>query len=155
MKRMRKQLICMKLLLMSIMQQFYRNFDNEGWDNDSAFDYLMITDDNDFVFAEHDFLIEEGDDLGWVGYFIGRSTTLQNFRIESLAAETISVHRLGDLIEGLTKNRSIKTLHIGADLGSASFRQMGDCFNNNSLRELSFGNMDTSGLKAHAALRLC
>jgi Ran GTPase-activating protein (RanGAP) involved in mRNA processing and transport len=87
--------------------------------------------------------------LGWLGYYAGNSYTLKHLCIYSMAAETIGVHRLGDFIEGLSRNRSIETLYIGADIGGTGFRQMGDFFrNNNNLRELSFGSMEMIGVES-------
>jgi Ran GTPase-activating protein (RanGAP) involved in mRNA processing and transport len=116
-------------------------------DNDPTFDYLQISGDNDYNDENYDFSINEGDNLGWLGYYVGNSHTLKHLWIESLP-ETIGVNRFGAFIEGLNRNRSIETLYIGADLGSASFRQMGDFFRNNNLRELSFGSMDNIGIES-------
>ena len=59
-------------------------------DNDSAFDYLQITGDDDFVFGENDFWIEEGDDLGWLGYFVGNNTTLRDLAWATLPSLFLS-----------------------------------------------------------------
>ena len=113
--------------------------------NDPTFTFLQISGNNEYIIDEHDFVIDSWrDDLGWLGYFVGTSKTLETLYIESLPAD---VHRSGAFIEGLSRNQSIQTLIILTDIGSTYFRQMGDFFrNNNSLRELSFGNMDTIGI---------
>jgi Ran GTPase-activating protein (RanGAP) involved in mRNA processing and transport len=118
--------------------------------NDPTFNFLQITGENGYILDEHDFFVDRRDDLGWLGYFVGDNTTLQNLCIcYSMVAETVGVHRLGDFIEGLSRNRSIETLFLGADLGRLGFRQMGDFFRNNkNLRELSFGSMDTIGVES-------
>ncbi|KAL7455389.1 hypothetical protein ACHAWC_009216 [Mediolabrus comicus] len=116
-------------------------------DNDPKFTSLGITfgDPGD----EDDFLIGREDDLGWLGYFIGRSTTLQYLFIYDTPAymhmpQAIEVNRIGTFIEGFNRNQSIKEMHIGSGLGSAMFGQTDNFFkNNNGLRELSFGIMST------------
>lgn len=111
-------------------------------DNDLSFTTLEIKTDCDDA-SDDDFFIDEEDDLGWLGYFVGNSDKLESLWIHA-SPETIGVNRFGDFIEGLNRNQSIETLNIWTDLGSASFRQFGDFFrNNNNLRELIFGGMDT------------
>ncbi|KAL7459132.1 hypothetical protein ACHAWC_010847 [Mediolabrus comicus] len=120
--------------------------------NDPTFKLLQISGERNFFSDDHDFIIDEGDDdegddLGWLGYFVGNSSTLENLGIYN--TPFLSANRLGDFIEGLSRNRSMQILHIGVDLGSACFRQMGDFFkNHNNLRELSFGDMDTMGVES-------
>ncbi len=115
-------------------------------DNDPKFTSLGITlgDPCD----EDDFLIARGDDLGWLGYFVGRSTTLVNLYIydtpDMHMPQAIDVNRIGTFIEGFNRNQSIQEMHIGSGLGSAMFGQTDNFFkNNNNLRELSFGIMST------------
>ncbi len=110
-------------------------------DNDPTFDYLQISGRN------AGFNIGLGDDLGWLGYFVGKSKALRDLYIFDAPA-FLSANRLGDFIEGVSRNRSIQTLLIGADFGRG-FRQMGDFFrNNNNLRELFFGDMNVVGIES-------
>ena len=114
-------------------------------DNDPNFDFLQILSYNSQF--EYDFTVVEEDDLGWLGYFVGKSDTLQHLSIGALTL--FMSKRLGPFIQCLSQNRSIETLSISIDIGSASFRQMGDFFkNNNNLRELSFGYMDAIGIES-------
>ena len=123
--------------------------------NDPSFTTLGIANsDNEYAVDDDDYLVDRGDDLGWLGYFVGQSNTLQSLYLSTKMID--NVIRFGVFIEGLNRNRSIETLYICADLGSEYFRKMSDFFrSNNNLRELSFGSMDTSGLRAHVVLRSC
>ena len=109
-------------------------------DNDPNFTTFGVR-YGEYTTGNNTFAISPGDDLGWLGYFLSINTTLQYLSIDSLPTEAIA-NRLGDFFEGLSRNRSIQTLRIGADLGRG-FRKMSDFFrNNNNLRELCFGGMD-------------
>eukprot|EP00984_Skeletonema_dohrnii_P010898 scaffold4287_cov110-Skeletonema_dohrnii-CCMP3373.AAC.1 len=81
------------------------------------------------------FVVGEGDDLGWLGYFIGKSKYLEKLRIYSWGeGENIEA-----FIEGINRNQSISSLHIGTDLRGVSFRNLRPFFrNNNNLCQLEF-----------------
>ncbi len=116
-------------------------------DNDPTFGFLQITDDNDYI-DENIFIIDEGDDLGWLGYFVGNNTTLRELSMGDLTFSNIS-KRFGAFIQYLSRNRSIETLVIGVDLGRIGFRQMGDFLrNNNNMRELFFSSLETVGIES-------
>ena len=87
------------------------------------------------------FVVCEGDDFGWLGYFIGKSKCLEDLRIYSLG-EGEGGENIEALIEGINRNRSINRLHIGTDLGGVSFRNLTPFFRNNNDRlaqlDLSF-----------------
>eukprot|EP00984_Skeletonema_dohrnii_P029681 scaffold20524_cov85-Skeletonema_dohrnii-CCMP3373.AAC.1 len=57
----------------------------------------------------HDFIIGEGDDMGWLGYFIGRSACLQRLFIDDLP-DGEEGHAF---VEGIARNQSIQ--YIGID----------------------------------------
>mmetsp|Transcript_9090 Transcript_9090/g.13631 ORF Transcript_9090/g.13631 Transcript_9090/m.13631 type:complete len:510 (-) Transcript_9090:161-1690(-) len=98
-------------------------------DQDTYLKILTISDDAD----DDNFVVGEGDDLGWLGYFIGKSKYLEDLHIDSWGeGENIEA-----FIEGINHNRSIDSLHIGTDLGDVNFRSMSPFFrNNNRLAEL-------------------
>ncbi|KAL7458336.1 hypothetical protein ACHAWC_010497 [Mediolabrus comicus] len=54
-----------------------------------------------------EFVVREGDDLGWLGYFIGRSEVLQDLQILPLPAGMYNY-----FFDGISQNRSIKGLVI-------------------------------------------
>ncbi|KAK1733971.1 leucine-rich repeat protein [Skeletonema marinoi] len=100
-------------------------------DPDTSFYTLRITDDD---IADDDyFVVSEGDDLGWLGYFIGKSKYLEDLLIYSWGeGENIEA-----FMEGINHNESIDLFHIGTDLRGVSFRNLGPFFrNNNSLVQL-------------------
>ena len=105
-------------------------------------DILFITDSYDPV--EDDvaqFIVREGDDLGWLGYFIGKS---QHLRMLSFASLPEGMGQIDELIRGISCNRSIQRLCIDADLGHA-FDRMDIFFRDNSkLTELDFGGFNIS-----------
>ena len=57
--------------------------------------------------------ISEGDDLGWLGYFIGRSESLQELEVvgfpEDVEKEQRTIHALSD---GIARNRSIQNVTV-------------------------------------------
>eukprot|EP00984_Skeletonema_dohrnii_P023157 scaffold12235_cov78-Skeletonema_dohrnii-CCMP3373.AAC.2 len=100
-------------------------------DQDTSLDDISIADDADDDY----FVVGEGDDIGWLGYFIGKSICLTYFYINSWGeGENIEA-----LIEGINHNQSITCLHIGTDLRGVSFRNLTPFFrNNNNLAMLEF-----------------
>eukprot|EP00984_Skeletonema_dohrnii_P029441 scaffold20067_cov134-Skeletonema_dohrnii-CCMP3373.AAC.4 len=59
---------------------------------------------------ETDFCIDEGDDLGWLGFFIGQSDFIKELNILHLPAEQID-----EFVAGLNRNQSMKQLDILSD----------------------------------------
>jgi len=59
---------------------------------------------------ETDFCIDEGDDLGWLGFFIGQSDFIKELHILHLPAEQID-----EFVAGLNRNQSIKQLDVLSD----------------------------------------
>eukprot|EP00985_Skeletonema_marinoi_P029613 scaffold28378_cov223-Skeletonema_marinoi.AAC.17 len=100
-------------------------------DQDTIFYTLRITDDD---IADDDyFVVSEGDDLGWLGYFIGKSKYLEDLLIYSWGEG----QNIEAFMEGINHNESIDLFHIGTDLRGVSFRNLGPFFrNNNSLVQL-------------------
>eukprot|EP00984_Skeletonema_dohrnii_P005551 scaffold1956_cov93-Skeletonema_dohrnii-CCMP3373.AAC.1 len=69
-----------------------------------------------------EFIVGEGDDLGWLGYFIGRSEVLQALVVDYLPAEG---ERMDALMRGITHNQSITKLSIRTDIGDEGFENLG------------------------------
>ena len=116
-------------------------------DEDNA-DILASLRDNDFEFNQisivttgidwPDFVVREGDHLGWLGYFVGRSRQLDALYIDDLP-ENINPHAF---LEGLGRNRSIKKLEFGIDLGESFQTLIPFLTNNDNVRHLSFNGID-------------
>ncbi len=88
---------------------------------------LTICQINDRYYSVSYFVIGEGDDLGWLGYFIGCSEHLQTLHIKYLPQEREHIEAF---MEGINRNRSIKNFKI-RDLGGTSFRGLCTFFTSN------------------------
>ena len=99
--------------------------------NDNKFKMMTIVGaDFEEPRTDDEFEVKQGDDVGWLGHFIGKSK-----RLESL----IVYHLPGDnsLGQGLAQNQSIEELHLCEDLGTAGFQSLAPFFQNtNTLEEL-------------------
>ncbi|KAK1734006.1 leucine-rich repeat protein [Skeletonema marinoi] len=83
-----------------------------------------------------EFIIRAGDDLGWLGYFIGRSEVLKALHIHVLPEER---EQLVAFMRGIIHNQSIKELGIQTDLGDQGLRSLGHFLrNHNALTHLRF-----------------
>eukprot|EP00985_Skeletonema_marinoi_P021757 scaffold13520_cov158-Skeletonema_marinoi.AAC.4 len=106
-----------------------RNGDT-GWSNRLHILGYEIDGDND------EFIVGAGDDLGWLGYFIGRSEAIDVLEVQYLSEEGEQVDAF---MRGITHNQSIKELSILADLGDQGFENLGYFLrNNNALTSLIF-----------------
>ena len=95
---------------------------------------LLIIDDD----HEKDFVIREGDDLGWLGYFIGASKCLEALSIRDLPVER---ERIDAFMEGLARNKSIQEVGFLTDIGEAGVLTLGDFFKGNkNLSMIGFGH---------------
>ena len=105
-------------------------------DQDTSFDAIRITDEADEV---RDFIAEEGDDLGWLGYFVGKSKYLKDLDVNSWGER----QHIEAFIEGINRNQSIETLYIGMDLegrvGGEIFQSLRPFFRNNHNRLAQLG----------------
>eukprot|EP00984_Skeletonema_dohrnii_P034230 scaffold33508_cov96-Skeletonema_dohrnii-CCMP3373.AAC.6 len=88
-----------------------------------SLDEISITDDD-----WGNFIVGEDDDLGWLGYFIGKSKYLEDLRIDAWGEG----QNTEAFIKGINRNQSIKYLHISTDLRGVSFRNLGPFFRNNN-----------------------
>eukprot|EP00984_Skeletonema_dohrnii_P011987 scaffold4822_cov93-Skeletonema_dohrnii-CCMP3373.AAC.5 len=106
-------------------------------DQDTFLKIITISNDDDNYMGC--FVIGEGNDIGWLGYFIGKSKYLEQLRIDSWGeGENIEA-----LIEGINRNQSISSLYIGTNLRGVSFRNLTPFFrNSNSLTRLELNNFE-------------
>ena len=110
--------------------------------NDPELTYISIVTDHE---DEYDFVVREGDHLGWLGYFVGRSKQLESLFIENYP-ENIN---LDAFFKGLGHNRSIEDLYISKDLGESFKSLIPFVRGNDSLRHLSFNSFDIGLQCAH------
>ena len=109
--------------------------------NDKTFKRMgiMACDDYEYWPDEDDFDVQEGDDLGWLGYFIGKSKQLESLSITHLPGDKKSFG------QGLAQNQSIQELYICSDLGVAGFQTLAPFLQNtNTLEKLDFSMSSTS-----------
>ena len=111
--------------------------------NDDEFKFLgIVGGDYDDWIDDDDFEVKQGDNVGWLGYFIGKSKRLESLWISHLPGDK-------SLGQGLAQNKSIQKLHIYADLGKAGFQSLAPFFRNtNTLREIDFSGADISRLES-------
>ncbi len=88
-------------------------------------------------------LDERGDDLGWLGYFVGGAKTLESLHIQYDMS----------LVEGICRNRSIQSLFMERDAGD--YHSLGNLLKNNScLKKLTLGDFTIGNVqKLASALR--
>eukprot|EP00984_Skeletonema_dohrnii_P023970 scaffold13082_cov78-Skeletonema_dohrnii-CCMP3373.AAC.1 len=104
-------------------------------DNDPDFTHISIS--NEFI-DEGDFVVCEGDDLGWLGYFVGRSKELEYLNISDLPNNL----KIDSFLRGLRYNRSIQNLSISIDLGDHFHSLTPLLRNNNSISDLTFSGFN-------------
>jgi hypothetical protein len=111
-------------------------------DNDPGLTRIKILDEND-VNMSHNFTVREGDDLGWLGYFIGNNTQLHELSIQYLPQD---VKRIDALIRGVENNKSIEILEMNmtsiAIFSKSPFRSLGRLLKNDNLRHICFRQID-------------
>eukprot|EP00985_Skeletonema_marinoi_P022970 scaffold14929_cov154-Skeletonema_marinoi.AAC.12 len=79
-----------------------------------------------------EFIVQQSDDLGWLGYFVGENKRLGGLFIKCYLPPGTS------FIEGICRNRSIESLHIDCDVGD--YLSLGSMLGNNSnLNSLQVG----------------
>jgi len=94
-----------------------------------------------------EFIVREGDDLGWLGYFIGTSEVLQELIINYLPEDG---EQIDAFMRGITHNQSIQELIMYTDLGDQGFEHLGSFLrNNSSLISLQFEGFDVGRECAH------
>ena len=111
-------------------------------DDDPELKYFAIAAELDDI---GDFIVREGDHLGWVGYFVGRSEKLDSLFIDNFQGN----FDLNAFFEGLGHNRSIQNLHISKDLGDSFKSLIPFLRNNDSLHDIYFDFFDIGLECAH------
>jgi hypothetical protein len=112
------------------------------------------------------FFVQEGDDLGWLGYFIGRSTVLDALYITD-APEDEDRERIAALVIGIEQSKSIRELGICGDHNvlsslSAMLQSESCCLTLLELNDIPFGDDAAAaladalkGCKSLTGLSLC
>eukprot|EP00984_Skeletonema_dohrnii_P013646 scaffold5664_cov94-Skeletonema_dohrnii-CCMP3373.AAC.2 len=117
-------------------------------DNDPDFTHISI---DDVLQDEGDFVVREGDDLGWLGYFVGRSNELDLDISDLLFPNNLNID---SFLRGLGHNRSIQTLGISTDIGD-HFHSLAPLLrNNNSIRDLTFTCFNGGSTAADSSMEI-
>ena len=92
--------------------------------NDDEFKFLgIVGGDYDDWIDDDDFEVKQGDNVGWLGYFIGKSKRLESLWISHLPGDD-------SFRQGLAQNQSIQKLFICDDLGKAGFQTLANISQN-------------------------
>ena len=119
------------------------------------------------------FVVRTGDDLGWLGYFIGRCVSLASFYlyIEGSSSEERELQIIHALRDGIARNRSIKKVTV-RNLCKNGFAAMAEVLRKKQLEKFQYtarnnGDMNTlnecksirtlleSGVRKLKSLSLC
>ena len=85
-----------------------KNKDILCWlDSNQIYELAIV--EGDVGTAFEDFQVREGDDLGWLGHFIGQCESLTNLCIKNFHGDADQIDKF---LEGLNRNRSIQILTI-------------------------------------------
>ena len=85
-----------------------------GLDSNYIHDLSIVAEDDETIRNECFKVGEEGDDMGWLGRFIGQCTSLFSLYIGNFPADADQRNKF---LEGLNRNRSIQILTIGHHRG--------------------------------------
>jgi Ran GTPase-activating protein (RanGAP) involved in mRNA processing and transport len=88
---------------------------------------FIVNEENDDGLM-NDFVVREGDDFGWLGYFIGKSEVVEELYIHNLPEAGDGIN---SFFEGMSQNRSLKDLYIRDDIGVDGWSRLGSFFENN------------------------
>ncbi len=101
---------------------------NEDWNRKLYLISAEIDGDPD------EFIIDEDDDMGWLGYLIGKSKELEELHINYLPEDR---ERVDAFMEGIICNQSIREVYIRTDLGDAILK-LGDLLRkSNTIKHLT------------------
>ncbi len=100
----------------------------DGDPNWNKFLYIMNEEQGGEVDPDEEFAVREGDDMGWLGYFIGRSEVIEDLQILHLPEGGNQINRF---LEGMSRNLSLKTLRVANDIGFDGWSRLGNFLENN------------------------
>ncbi len=117
-------------------------------DNDPTFTSILISIDDEGDFS---FQVREGDDLGWLGYFLGKNDQVKRLYMDF--PNDFNLKHIDEFFRGLGRNRSIEMLYIGRSLGESFQGLVPFLSNNSSLRDLEINSFDI-GLECARSITL-
>lgn len=113
--------------------------------------------DNDFMMYPQVFEVRRWEWLGWLSFFVSKSTNLISVDISDGEHGKMNQRRIGSFIDALVKNCSIQKLIVNADIGSTNFVKLNTLFQNNkNLKGITFQCMNTiRSYSANTIANLC
>ena len=102
-------------------------------DNDPDLEYLCISGDDQLP-DENDFYPDNGEALGWLGYYIGKSITVDTLYIKTVPSPSCN-DGVEEFRREMGRNKSIRSICFGGNLLDGKIFYMLDSFfrNNNNL----------------------
>ena len=79
----------------------------------------------------YDFVVSDNDDLGWLGYFIGRNSQLKSFNVFTWLEGDTNHSKIDALAQGFSLNRSISDMTICAEWGDFFLQRLGNFLTSN------------------------
>ena len=105
-------------------------------------DKLYICDQDQIRDEDIDFCPINGEELGWLGYYIGKNTTLDTLVICTTPSPSCNAG-VEDFRRGLGRNNSIQSIVFCRDLSDGQvFRMLDILFRNNNLTEMVMEDCD-------------
>ena len=98
-------------------------------DNDPTFDKLWIC-NQDQIDDEFDFCPTNGEELGWLGYYIGKNTTLNELFV--FAVPPVCDAGFEDFRREMGRNKSIRSIQFSNQVEGRVFRMLDSFFSNNT-----------------------
>lgn len=81
---------------------------------------LVIADEDYYDGEENTFIVKEGDDWGWLGYFIGKSKQIRFLGLHCLPEEEDDIVAF---MEGVKRNRSMDSICVNRDTTEMSITE--------------------------------
>ena len=111
-------------------------------DNDPDLEYLCISGDDQLP-DENDFYPDNGEAWGWLGYYIGKSITVDTLYIKTVPSPSCN-DGVEDFHREMGRNKSIRSICFGGNLLDGKIFYMLDSFfrNNNNLTGIEVRDCD-------------
>ena len=105
-----------------------------------------------------EFVVGDGDDMGWLGYFLGSSEHVKDFNMRYFPD---GKDAMDAFVEGFKHNTSLEELYISTDLGRDGYESLGHLLRNNDnldricLHEFVIGSDSASGIASMLGHEQC
>ena len=106
-----------------------------------------------------EFVVREGDDLGWLGYFLGSSEHVLELNMRYFPHRRTDA--MNEFMDGFKHNKSLEALYISTDLGRDGFKSLGELLRSNEnlerlcLHEFMIGEFSARGIASMLGQEQC